>query len=177
VPSGKRPTSAGERGPARAAPAESAREASLADASRPAPPLAPLCSVFRRYLKSIDLKYTPERAAVLDAVIEHDGRFEVDELIVELRRRGARTSKATVYRTIHLLLDAGIITQSLFDPRQAHYQLIYGRAPCDQMVCVRTGRTIEFSDPEIIRLRDLICARHGWTAVAHRLQIYGQSPH
>ena len=75
---------------------------------------APLCSVFRRFLKSRDLKYTQERADVLDAIIARDGAFEAEELLLDLRARGHDVSKATVYRTIRLLLDAGIITQSSY---------------------------------------------------------------
>jgi Fur family ferric uptake transcriptional regulator len=138
--------------------------------------MAPLCAVFRRYLRSRNLKYTPERADVLDAIIERDDLFEVEELMLEMRRRGYRVSKATIYRTVKLLQEAGIITQALFDPRQAHYRLIYGKAPRDYMVCVRTGRHVEFSDPELIELRNRICARHGWQAVGHRFEIYGTSP-
>jgi Fur family ferric uptake transcriptional regulator len=101
--------------------------------------MAPLCAVFRRYLKSRSLKYTPERADILDAIIERDDVFEAEELLLEMRRRGYRVSKATIYRTIKLLQTAGIITQALFDSKQAHYQLIYGKAPRDSMVCMKTG--------------------------------------
>ncbi|MCZ6735312.1 MAG: transcriptional repressor, partial [Planctomycetota bacterium] len=108
--------------------------------------MAPLCSVFRRYLKSQHLKYTPERADILNSIIEADNVFEVDQLLMEMRRRGHRVSKATIYRTIKLLQDAGIITLALFDSKQSHFQLIYGKAPRDYMVCMKTGKYIEFSD-------------------------------
>ena len=58
-------------------------------------------------------------------------------------------SKATVYRTIKLLLEAGIITRALFDARQSHYQLIYGKAPRDAMVCMKTGETIQGVRPKM----------------------------
>ncbi len=138
--------------------------------------MAPLCAVFRRYLRSRSLKYTPERADVLDAIIERDEVFEVDELLVEMRRRGHRVSKATIYRTVKLLLEAGIITQALFDSKQSHYRLIYGKAPRDYMVCMKTGRHMEFSDRELVELRDRICRRHGWEPIGHRFQIYAISP-
>ena len=138
--------------------------------------MAPLCSVFRRFLKSQDLKYTPERADILNAIIERDGVFEVEELMMGMRQRGYRVSKATLYRTIKLLQDAGIITQALFDSKQAHYQLIYGKAPRDYMVCMKTGKHIEFTDPELIALRDRICREHGWESMGHRFQIYAISP-
>ena len=138
--------------------------------------LMPLCAVFRRYLKSLNLKYTPERADILNAIIERDSLFEVEELLTDMRDRGYRVSKATVYRTINLLQEAGIITQALFDSKQAHYQLIYGKAPRDYMVCMKTGMSIEFTDSELIELRNRICAKHGWEPVGHRFQIYAISP-
>jgi len=138
--------------------------------------MAPLCSVFRRFLKSKNLKYTPERADVLDAVIEREGMFDVDELLIDLRKRGHRASRATVYRTIRLLQEAGIITQTLFDPKLSRYRLVYGKEPRDYIVCVRTGAVIEFTDNRLSKLRDQICREHGWQPVAHRFQIYAICP-
>lgn len=138
--------------------------------------MAPLCSVFRRSLKSQNLKYTPERADILNAIIELDDIFEVEHLLMDMRRRGHRVSKATIYRTIKLLQDAGIITQALFDSKQAHYQLIYGKAARDFMVCMKTGDHLDFSDDELVALRNRICKAHGWEPVGHRFQIYAISP-
>ena len=58
--------------------------------------MAPLCSVFRRHLKSQNLKYTPERADILNAIIEHDGLFEADSLMHEMVQDGYQVSKATL---------------------------------------------------------------------------------
>ena len=138
--------------------------------------MIPLCSVFRRHLRSQNLKYTPERADILNAIIERDGIFEVEELLLEMRDAGHRVSKATIYRTVKLLEEAGIITHALLDSRMAHYRLIYGREPCDYLVCMKTGKYIEFTSEEVVALRDSICTQHGWEPVGHRLQIYGISP-
>ena len=138
--------------------------------------MAPLCAVFRRHLRSLDLKYTPERASILDAIIERDAIFEVEELLSDLRDREMRVSKATVYRTIHLLQDAGIISQVLFDSTKTHYQLAYGHAQRDHMVCMKTGRFVEFAAPELVALRERLAKEHGWEAVAHRFQVYAISP-
>lgn len=113
---------------------------------------------------------------MLDAIIERDGVFEADQLLVDMRQRGHRVSKATIYRTIKLLQDGGIITQALFDSKQSHFQLVYGKQPRDFIVCMRTGRHIEFTSPELIALRDRICRERGWTPIGHRFQIYGESP-
>ncbi len=138
--------------------------------------MAPLCSIFRRFLRSQTLKYTPERADILNAIIERDEIFEVDQLLMEMRRRGHHVSKATIYRTVKLLQDAGIITQALFDSKQAHYQLIYGKAARDFIVCMKSGRHLEFSNEELVELRNRICREHGWDPVGHRFQIYAISP-
>jgi Fur family ferric uptake transcriptional regulator len=138
--------------------------------------MAPLCSVFRRFLRTQNLKYTPERAEILNAIIERNGVFEAEELLLEMRQRGDQVSKATIYRTIKLLQDAGIITQALFDSKQAHYQLIYGKAPQDFMVCLKTGKRIQFSSRELTELRDRICRELGWEPAGHRFQIYAISP-
>lgn len=137
---------------------------------------APLCAVFRRFLKSRDLKYTQERADVLDAIIARDGAFEAEELLLDLRAKGHDVSKATVYRTIRLLLDAGIITQSLFDAKQSHYELLYGQEPRDCMVCMKSGRRVEFSSKELVALRDRICRELAWQPVGHRFQIFAIAP-
>jgi len=137
--------------------------------------IVPLCSVFRRHLKAENQKFTPERAKVLDAIIQMDKVFEADELLFTLRGLGMIVSKATIYRTIKLLIGAGIIEQVLYDRKQAHYRLAYGRPPHDQLVCVESGKIIDFSAPEIIELRNQIAEKYGWTPVGHRFQIFAIS--
>ena len=138
--------------------------------------LAPLCSVFRRYLKSQNLKYTPERADILNAVTEYDGLFEAESILGAMRKRGSVVSKATLYRTVKLLKESGIIEEVLIEGKQSHYQLIYGRNPIDSLVCLRSGQRIDVSSDEFRVLRDKICEQNGWEPVGHRVVIYGISP-
>ena len=138
--------------------------------------MAPLCSVFRRYLRSQDLKYTPERADILDAIIAEDGLFEAESLMDSMRSDDHRVSKATLYRTVKLLREAGIIQEVTIDGKQSHYQLIYGRKPIDALVCMRTGKRIEFSSEDVVAIRNKICEDHGWDPAGHRFVIYATSP-
>ena len=138
--------------------------------------MAPLCSVFRRYLRSRNLKYTQERADILEVVMDEDGLFEADELMAAFSKRAMEVSKATLYRTIKLLKEAGIIQEVVVDAPQAHYQLVYGQQPVGAMVCMRSGERLEFSDEEATAMRNRICADHGWQPVGHRFVIYGISP-
>ncbi len=132
----------------------------------------PLCAVFRRHLKAENQKYTPERARVLDAVISMHGLFEADELVAELRQADFRVSKATVYRTVKLMQDAGIVQRVLAGGGQPRYQLVYGSRPSDLIVRVDTDESIPIDVPELIAIRDRICAELGLVASGHNLQIF-----
>ena len=136
----------------------------------------PLCAVFRRKLKSEGLKYTPERARVLDAIVRMDGLFEAERLLATLKGGGVRVSKATVYRTIRLLLEAGIIQRVLFDEEQAHYQLVYGRRPMDLLIRMDTGTVEEIDAPELLALRERVCRERGLEARGHRFQVFASAP-
>lgn len=132
----------------------------------------PLCAVFRRHLKSVGQKYTPERAQVLDTLIRMDDLFEADQLQAQLKRDGHRVSKATIYRTIKLLQDAGIIQKVMFDTDQAHYQLAYGRQPRELLIRLDSKTVTTIEVPELASIRDRICREHGLRAAGHRFMIY-----
>ncbi len=132
----------------------------------------PLCAVFRRTLKSMGQKYTPERAQILDTLIRLDDLFDAEQLQRTLKEDGFRVSKATIYRTIRLLLDAGIIQKALFDSEQAHYQLAWGRRPRDLVLRIDTQEVIPVDIPELMDLRERVCRRLGLKAAGHRLQIF-----
>ena len=134
--------------------------------------IEPLCAVFRRKLKAEGLKYTPERAQVLDTVMGFEGVFEADRVLEKVRKSGFRVSKATVYRTIRLLQDAGIIQRALFDQEQTHYQLVYGKAAQDSIIRMDTGQVIEVDVPELASLRERVCRERGLVAKGHRLVIF-----
>jgi len=137
--------------------------------------MEPLCAVFRRHLKSLGQKYTPERAQILDTLIQMDEIFEAERLMEEMKHSGYRVSKATVYRTIKLLQDAGIIQQVLFQSEQAHYQLAYGRRPQDLIINVENDQVITITAPELIAIRDRICKEHGLIPQGHRFHIFAKS--
>ncbi len=138
--------------------------------------IMPLCAIFRRFLKRQGLKFTTERAKILDAVLAKPGIFEADELLQEMRAADQRVSKATIYRTLKHLMEAKIISEVLIDSRQAHYRLSFGKEPKGHLVCVETNQIIEFSAAELTDMRNRLCKEHGFDPVSHRFVIYGISP-
>jgi len=136
---------------------------------------APLCSIYRRYLRAHGLRMTRSRAQVLDAVIRRRGLFEIEQLRFGMRRDGHAVSKATVYRIIGQLVEAGIIRRVLLDSSMAQYEVVYGREPTDYLIDLESQRIIEFHDDEIQKIRDQLCGAHGLRSLGHRLVIYGVS--
>ena len=134
--------------------------------------IEPLCAVFRRALKAEGLKYTPERAIILDTIIAFDGLFEADQLLDALKEKGHSVSKATVYRTLKLLESCSIVQQVLFDRDQSHYQLTIGNTGNTLLINIESGEVQTLEIPELIELRDRICAERGLKAQGHKLQIF-----
>lgn len=143
----------------------------------------PLCAVFRRALKSEGLKYTPERAHLLDTIIRFDGPFQAERVVDAVKggrggsERGAtrlRISKATVYRTIKLLLDAGIIQRLPLGEEQGYYHLVYGRKPSDMIIRTDTREMIPLELPELAALAERACRERGLTAKGHRLYVFAE---
>ncbi len=129
--------------------------------------------VFREYLRDRSLKYTTERRLVLQAVMRNDEHFEAEQLLLDMRQAQARVGKATVYRTLKLLVDCGIVKEVHFSNKQVHYEHTYGQDAHDHMVCRKCGRIIEFGSRDVTRLRTLLAARHRFHALLHRFQIIG----
>ena len=138
--------------------------------------IPPMCAIFRRFLKQQGLKFTTERALILEAVLNKEGVFEAEELLEEMRTARQRVSKATIYRTLKHLLEAKIITEVLIDANKAHYRLSFGREPQGHLVCAETGRVIEFPASDLLAMRDRVCAEHGFKPLSHRFVVYGLSP-
>jgi Fur family ferric uptake transcriptional regulator len=139
-------------------------------------PYEPVCALFRRYLHGEKLKFTPERAMILDAVLRKEGLFDPDGLATDLKSLGHRVSRATVYRTLTHLQDAGVLKQVFFDNKQSYYEVIAGRQTNDYLICVQTGKVIEFNSQKLRQLRDEICKEHGFDPLSHQFHIFGISP-
>ena len=135
----------------------------------------PVCALFRRYLHGQKLKFTPERAMILDAALRKEGLFEAETLVADLKEMGHRASRATVYRTLAHLQDAGVLKQVFFDNRQSYYEVIAGRSTHDYLICVDTGEVIEFDSEKLRALRDEICREHGYEPLSHQFHIFGLS--
>lgn len=108
-------------------------------------------------------------AQVLDASADHP---DVEELYSRASAVDPRISLATVYRTVKLFEEAGILEKVEFGDGRARYEDAE-REHHDHLIDVTTGDVIEFIDPEIEALQEKIAAKLGYRLQGHKLELYG----
>lgn len=128
---------------------------------------------FIEYLRAKGLKFTKERQLIAKELLSSRGHFDLDEFYVGLKKKGLKVSKASVYRTLPLLLESGLIKQVEKTDKHAHYELVYGSSHHDHMLCVSCGKVIEFYSKPLERLQDRLCEAEGFESISHTLEIMG----
>ncbi len=129
--------------------------------------------IFRDYLRAKGLKFTPERRMVLEEIFSFSGHFDVEALYDKLRHRVGGLSLATIYRTMPLLIKAGLIKEVMRCQNRPQYERCFGSPHHDHLICIKCGRVFEFREEEIERLQDKVCQRFGFRPIEHRLGIKG----
>jgi len=123
-------------------------------------------------LRKVGLKVTQPRKLILDLLDETDNKHvTADDIYRVLMKAGEDIGLATVYRVLNQFESAGLVVKHNFEGGQAFYELDSG-AHHDHMVCVETGKVIEFSNDEIEKLQAEIAAAHGYDIEDHSLVIY-----
>ena len=128
---------------------------------------------FKNFLKKKQLKFTPERQAVLKGIFSLHRHFDVDDVYDKLRKNGENICRATIYRTLPLLVESAFITETFRCQGRGNYEHIFGHEHHDHMLCIKCGKVIEFRNEKIKKLQEGICKRYGFKPVEHRLGIKG----
>lgn len=128
---------------------------------------------FKDHLSSKGLRSTPERKLILEEIFSFHKHFDVEELFQRLRRKGRSVSRATIYRTLPLLIESGLVREALRSQDRIRYEHIFGREHHDHLFCIKCGRVIEFKEKGVEALQDAICKRYWFKSVEHRLGIRG----
>jgi Fur family transcriptional regulator, ferric uptake regulator len=137
-----------------------------------------LVEQLRTYLKRNGYKLTRQRLAVLQGTLACGGQFDARALGEELKKRHLKVSRATLYRNMSLLSEAGIIaTATLCSNGRTAYLCDNQAEHQNHIVCPKCGWIIEFSAPGLENLVDSICAAHAVTLVDASLQIRGYCVH
>jgi Fur family ferric uptake transcriptional regulator len=128
---------------------------------------------FKKYLRQNNYKLTPQRKVILRAARELKGHFDADELFHEAHIINRSVSRASVYRTIHLLLEAELIIETTGDQSKACYESISEGSSHDHLICINCGRIIEFKNDKITKLQNEICQKHNFKPTEQKMSIRG----
>lgn len=127
---------------------------------------------FREFLEIRGDKLTEPRRVLVRHIFATHKHFDADELVADLRTAGLQVSRSTVYRTLKLLVEAGLLRELRLTNRTA-YEHDYGYPSHDHMHCTECNAIIEFRNDEIRKVREAISREHGFRATNHRFVIQG----
>jgi Fur family ferric uptake transcriptional regulator len=130
--------------------------------------------ILTKYLRSKgNLRATPERYAILDAVLESQGHFDADGLYYRMVSGGVKVSKATVYNTLDLLQNCGLVSKYRFAENTSRYEKAFGRPHHHHLICLECGDIIEFVNDRLEMIQEDVCIEKNFTPQSSSLQIFG----
>lgn len=129
--------------------------------------------LFHTRLRERALKSTAPRDDIARVFFELGRHISAEELYAEVKRVNPHVGYATIYRTLKLLKDCGLLSERHFDEGQARYEVV-GDHHHDHFICESCGRIIEFEDAAIERLQRDVARQLGVTLHRHKLELYGR---
>src|SRR5437762_11444722 len=128
---------------------------------------------FGAFLQQQGLKLTSEREALVREIFSTHYHFEADELLFKMKQNRVKISRATIYRTLELLVKSGMVRRVHLGEDHYHYEHVAGNSHHDHLICTTCGAVIEFNDPALEARQIEICERKKFTPTFHNLQILG----
>ena len=130
--------------------------------------------VFTDYLEEHHQRKTGERFAILDEIYSLNEHFDVEKLYSVLKKKKSGVSRATVYNTIELLLDANLVMKHQFGKNLALYERSYAYKQHDHLICNDCGFVYEFCDPRIQQIQSMIGDLLKFKIEHHSLHLFGK---
>ena len=118
------------------------------------------------------VKLTDQRKIIARVMTDSNDHPDVDELYTRVSKIDSKISIATVYRTVKLFEESGIVTKHDFKGGKARYEQLL-ESHHDHLIDIKTGEIIEFVDDEIEKLQNKVAEKHGYDLVDHKLELYG----
>ena len=135
--------------------------------------ILPEMHVFKEYLAAKNLKQTSHRKIILETFLDGEGHRSVEDIYREVRSEDSKIGYTTVYRTMKLLIQAGLAREIDLADGLTRYEHLYNHTHHDHLVCTACGTSIEFLNTEIENIQNAASVRLGFKVLDHKLQIYG----
>ena len=132
-----------------------------------------LIEKFKSALKTEKLKFTPQRLSVLTEMVNNKEHRECEEIYLALRSSGDNVSRATVYRTMDILVAHDFARKIDIGDGRARYETKINHPHHDHMICIECGEITEFMSDEIERLQDEVCHEYNFKLIRHIHQLFG----
>ncbi|GIW44413.1 MAG: hypothetical protein KatS3mg077_1695 [Candidatus Binatia bacterium] len=128
--------------------------------------------IFQEHLRELGLKWTSQRDDIARVFFQAKRHISVDELYREVKKVNPRIGYATVYRTMKLLTECGLASESHFLNGEARYESTEGHHH-DHLICTQCGTIVEFEEERIERLQAEVARKAGFLFTGHRMELYG----
>lgn len=129
---------------------------------------------FQSFLTKNGLKLTRERSALVREIFATHYHFEADELLFRMKQKDLKISRATIYRSLDLLVKSGMVRRVHLGEDHFHYERVTrDEHHHDHLVCTTCGAVIEFHDDQLEARQQEICEQHGFEPTFNNLQILG----
>ncbi len=129
--------------------------------------------ILKKFLDEKKLRPTRERLLLLDEIMKMTGHFDADQVYAKLGKKGLKASRATVYNTLDLLVNCGLISRYRFGENHSRYEKAHGRPRHDHMICLECGDILEFVTPRLEAIQKEVCEEKKFHAQNSTLQIFG----
>ena len=129
--------------------------------------------VFSDYLKKHSLKVTPERVTILNEINRIKHHFDPDTLLFKLKNQNMKVSRATIYRTLDLLVDCGLVMKNVLGNSTILYEKKYDTQIHDHFLCLSCGEIIEFFDSDLKKIHQKLSKMHNLSVTDYTHQVYG----
>lgn len=135
--------------------------------------LKEVLGIFSSYLETHAHRKTPERFAILEEIYRRDDHFDAEALYIHMKNSNYRVSRATVYNTLELLINCDLVKKHQFGKNLAQYEKSYGYKQHDHVICANCGKVVEFCDPRIQNIKNMVGELLNFQITHHSLNLYG----